>query len=249
MKYAKKLTRHLYLLTSPFRKNWTEQEQRMLRFYSTFVKKGDWCFDIGANIGNRSRIFLELGAKVVAVEPQEGCVSELRKLRSRRLHVIQKVLGPSEGTTELLVADASVLSTLSTDWMNAVRQSGRFSTRVWERKQRVEMTTLDALIKKFGMPVFIKIDVEGFELEVLKGLSRPVPALSFEFTPEVIDSAIGCIHYLTSLNGKALFNYSINESMEMVFSEWAPAQDVVSALRMRENNIKIFGDVYVKFPH
>jgi FkbM family methyltransferase len=246
MRYVKKIMKFLRLMIFPSTKNWSEQDYRMFKFYSAFINKGDCCFDIGANVGNRTRIFLGLGAKVVAVEPQKGCVAELYKIKSRRLHIMQKVLGASEGTTELLVSDAAVLSTLSLDWMNAVRRSGRFSSRIWERKQTVAMTTLDSLIREFGMPSFIKIDVEGFEREVLRGLSRPVPALSFEFTPEILNTAVDCVRYLTSLDKEALFNYSLNESMELALPNWVPSEEIVLALKSYENNVKVFGDVYAR---
>ena len=48
-------------------------------FYSEFIKEGDVVFDVGANKGNRTVIFLELGAKVVAVEPQKECYEHLTK--------------------------------------------------------------------------------------------------------------------------------------------------------------------------
>ena len=44
--------------------------RRGLNFYSELIKKDDLCFDIGANYGNRSEVFIKLGAKVVAFEPQ-----------------------------------------------------------------------------------------------------------------------------------------------------------------------------------
>ena len=46
----------------------------------------------------------------------------------------------------------------------------------------VPVTTLDALIERHGVPSFVKVDAEGFEEEVLQGLSRSIKALSFEFT-------------------------------------------------------------------
>ena len=52
--------------------------QKMVGFYSGFIKKGDMCFDVGANLGDRTEAFLKLGAKVVVVEPQEDCIKTLK---------------------------------------------------------------------------------------------------------------------------------------------------------------------------
>ena len=83
------------------------------------------------------------------------------------------------------------------------------------------MTTLDKLIEKYGEPVFIKIDVEGFELEVLKGLTRPVKLLSYEYTvPEQIDRVIECMEQIQKVNPKIECNYSIGESMDFALEEW-----------------------------
>src|SRR5262245_55918355 len=56
---------------------WTPQDRRMQAFYSSFLAPGDLCFDVGANIGNRVKIFLAIGARVVAVEPQRECARVL----------------------------------------------------------------------------------------------------------------------------------------------------------------------------
>jgi hypothetical protein len=47
-------------------------------FFEGFLSKGELCFDVGANVGNRITPFLQIGAKVVAVEPQEPCYNLLR---------------------------------------------------------------------------------------------------------------------------------------------------------------------------
>ena len=60
-----------------------------LSFYSQFLNPNTLCFDIGANIGNRTEIFLTLGARVIAVEPQKECAKMLRLRFGNAITVIQ----------------------------------------------------------------------------------------------------------------------------------------------------------------
>src|SRR5271157_163822 len=151
----------------------------MKEFYSQFMSSKDVVFDIGANIGNRTRVFAELAGLVVAVEPQESCWEVLKTEfgGNRRVIPIREAAGAKEGTGYLQLS--GVLSSLSPSWIDAVKKSGRFSCHSWGDPYPVGMTTLDRLIKIFGVPSFVKIDVEGYEFEVLKGLSSPVGALSY----------------------------------------------------------------------
>ena len=104
--------------------------QQMRAFYSDFIRDGDLCFDVGANMGNRVDVFLELGARVVAVEPQDDCCRELRRKygTSERVEVVPKALGETNGEARLMISSASTLSTLSNEWIDTVTKSGRFST-------------------------------------------------------------------------------------------------------------------------
>ncbi|MDD5633944.1 MAG: FkbM family methyltransferase, partial [Candidatus Omnitrophica bacterium] len=70
----------------------------MLRFYARFIKKGELCFDIGANIGDRTGVFLKLGASVIAIEPQENCVKRMIEKfgKNKRFKVVQKILSDCE---------------------------------------------------------------------------------------------------------------------------------------------------------
>ena len=45
--------------------------KKRTEFYNTLINKHDLCFDVGANVGNRVAPLLEIGAKVIAVEPQK----------------------------------------------------------------------------------------------------------------------------------------------------------------------------------
>ena len=81
------------------------------------------------------------------------------------------------------ICGAHTISSLSHDWIRSVVASGRFADHVWNRRERVPVDTLDHLMARFGRPSFIKIDVEGFEDQVVAGLSRPVPEMSVAIAP------------------------------------------------------------------
>jgi hypothetical protein len=144
----------------------------------------------------------------------------------------------------MYVSSASTISSLSPEWIDAVQASGRFGDENWEKQQPVEMQTLDSLIAQFGRPAFAKIDVEGFEDQVLSGLSTPIPAMSFEFTPEYIDSTYRSIDRLNSL-GVARFQLSLGESLEYVAAEWCNADGMKQLLAKAP--AESFGDVYARF--
>lgn len=224
--------------------------KRMKGFYSQFIRSGDLCFDVGANVGSRTEIFLRLGARVVAVEPQADCMRELQRKYSRNKSVIlvQKGLDEKPGERELYISDANPISSISREWISAVTDSGRFAAYRWDRSQLITMTTLDLLIESYGVPAFCKIDVEGAELTVLKGLSKPIKVLSFEFTPEFVVSTLGCIEHLSGL-GSVAYNYSVEESMCLALSNWVTGEEMGEILkRLPDKNL--FGDVYARFiPH
>ncbi|GAI57662.1 unnamed protein product, partial [marine sediment metagenome] len=194
--------------------------RKLLRFYSQFVNEGDLCFDIGANIGNRIGVFLKLGATVVAVEPQNSCMRKLLKKygNNNKVFLVHKALGSREGKGNLILSNSHTVSSMSKEWIDCVRDSDMFFTSTsafqWHENVTVPVTTLDKLIRKYGSPAVCKIDVEGFEYQVIKGLSQPAEMISFEFTPtpKLINRSIESIKHLSAI-GNVQFNYSFGESM------------------------------------
>jgi FkbM family methyltransferase len=226
---------------------WTPHDQRMLEFYSGFIAPGELCFDVGANIGNRVKIFLELGARVVAVEPQPECARVLDAAFGHhpRFTLVEKALGETEGHAEMMISDADPISSLSREWIAAVVESGRFAGQRWNRTRVVEMTTLDQLVARYGAPTFIKIDVEGYEYGVVKGLSTPVKALSLEFTPEFLESTFRCFEHLEKI-GDIRLNLSFEESMRWTLDEWVGRYEMVEILSGFEDDHGVWGDLYVR---
>lgn len=220
--------------------------KRMASFYSQFVRPGALVFDVGANVGSRCEVFLELGARVVAVEPQPICQEVLARLfkGNDRLTLVCKALGEAPGEATMYLSDTSGLSTLSKEWIERVRKSGRFAGHDWSQVVTVPVTTIDALITEHGEPEFCKIDVEGFEVQVLSGLSRPIRAASFELTKETPENAVACIDRLEAL-GRYEYNFSTSESMTMERTAWMGADEMKSVVRTALP-VMYFGDVYAR---
>jgi FkbM family methyltransferase len=234
------------LLSDNFPKSRLECTHRM-QFYRQFIAKNDICIDAGANLGNRTRVFLELGARVVAVEPQPYCARILRAKfgRNPRFTLVESALGSAPGKAEMSVGEAHTIATLSTDLRRRTTESGRWTGNEWTGALTVDVTTLDQLLSTYGMPAFCKIDVEGFELEVLRGASRALPSLSFEFTlPEMRDQAMACLERLDSL-GSYRYNYSRCEDTSLAIADWvtsAELRDLIGEMSSRPT----WGDIYAK---
>jgi FkbM family methyltransferase len=222
------------------------RQRRLRALYRQFVEPGDLVFDIGAHLGNRTRAFAALGCRVVAVEPQPHVARMLRRLvgQGRQVQVIESAVTRAPGRVALAVSERTpTVSTVSGDWRTARAQDADFAAVSWNQSFDVTATTLDALIGEHGRPAFIKIDVEGAELEVLQGLSQPVPAVSFEFLPAALDAAERCCTRLAEL-GSYRFNWSLAESSRLVSPDWVDGSSLIR--RLRELAPTRHGDIYAR---
>jgi FkbM family methyltransferase len=211
--------------------------------YGQFITPNDLVFDIGSHVGDRIAAFRRLGARVVAAEPQPALVTTLRLLYGRdpAVSVEATAVGPREGTLALRINTANpTVSTASADFVRAADGAPGWEGQRWDRTIQVPVTTLDALIARHGVPAFVKIDVEGFEAEALGGLSRPVPALSFEFTTIQKDVARACLARCRDL-GYLRYNAALGESQSL--GDWRGADAIAAwldALPLEANS----GDIY-----
>jgi hypothetical protein len=114
----------------------------------------------------------------------------------------------------------------------------------WEESVAVEMITLQELIERYGVPELCKIDVEGYELEVLSGLQEPLPLLSFEYLRSQLPAARACVKRLESL-GTYEYNDSPGETHKLRRPAWAPASVLLKELE-QPSGWKRSGDIYAR---
>jgi hypothetical protein len=133
---------------------------------------------------------------------------------------------------------------MSQTWIDAAAADRRFARVRWNRSIEVEVITLDDLIALHGEPAFCKIDVEGFEVDVLLGLSRPLRALSFEYLPAAHDLAMATLDRVERL-GDYQYNYSAVETMRWTSYRWLDAADL-SAVLDHVRPLGRSGDVYAR---
>jgi FkbM family methyltransferase len=218
--------------------------KKMIRFYRNFLGQGDLCFDIGAHTGNRTATWLRLGARVVAVEPQPAYIRLLEKKFSKcpEFSLEKKAVGRIPGKAILYISRMNpAISTLSDEWKTVLVD---FDPSVaWEDKVETEVISLDEMVTRYGLPVFCKIDVEGYEEEVLEGLSLPLPALSFEFFPTTLYRTVQCIQILEKL-GNYRYNWALTESFRLKSSSWVEADEIVSAMESYAGRKS--GDIYAR---
>ncbi|RDC73772.1 FkbM family methyltransferase [Rhodovulum sp. 12E13] len=217
---------------------------RMDALYARFLRPGALAFDVGAHVGDRTACFRRLGARVVAVEPQPAALRALRLIHGRDAGVTLAgaAVGAADGRAALRVNVANpTVSTLSEGFVAAAAGAEGWQGQRWDRVADVPLTTLDALIAAHGAPDFVKVDVEGMEDVALAGLSRAVPALSFEVTTIHRGAALGALAQVAAL-GPYRFALSLGEGFDLP-DEWVGAETIaqrIAALPDAANS----GDVY-----
>lgn len=221
------------------------RDAAMDALYRRFIPEGGLAFDIGSHVGDRIGSFRRLGARVVALEPQPDCARVIRTLYAtdRDVTLVESACGPQPGKLTLHINSANpTVTTASTDFVKSADGAGGWEGQVWDREIEVPVTTVDALIAAHGTPDFVKIDVEGFEADVLAGLTRPLKALSFEFTTIQRDVAHRCLDRLAAI-GPYRFDVALGESQRLTFGRWVDRTDMaghIAALPHEANS----GDVY-----
>jgi len=217
-------------------------------FYSGFITPNMKIIDVGVNVGNYSQAFLNFGAKVIGLEPQKYCQNILRKRfkNATNFKLIPLASGSKVSTEEIHTPTSHTVASMNKNWIDSVKQSNRFNGEVWNKTETISVTTLDLIIKENFIPDYIKIDVEGYELEVLKGLNHQINFISFEITlPEMKQSAIDCVNEIARIGN---YVYTIpSEDKIMDTKNWYSKSEIISQLEsLSQSNKKVSSDIFCK---
>jgi FkbM family methyltransferase len=238
-------------------KNWILAREKQIDFYRRLLpdlRHGDLIFDIGANVGFKTDLFLRLGARVIAIEPDETNQSILKekfvrfRLVRRPLIIVGKAVSDKSALETMWIdGPGSAVNTLNQKWANTLkgnkaRQTYGHCGLDFARQKTVETTTVEQLISAHGVPIFIKIDVEGYELNVIRGLQHPVPYLSFEVNlPEFRSEGLQCVEILARLAAAGKFNYAVDCEQGLALERWLSAEEFLHVLgQCTENAIEVF---------
>jgi FkbM family methyltransferase len=206
-------------------------------FLRPFVPKGGLAFDIGANVGDFTAMLLELVARPVAVEPTPESAAAFSR-RFPKVPLERVAMADHAGVGRLLVGAKDTDNTLSTAY-GAVLEDKR---GVKLTAIDVPLSTMDELALKYGQPKFVKIDVEGYEAEVVSGMSFDPPALSFEFHSSLPDQLSRCLGALDDRGYR--FRPVIRTATEWA-ADWQAAGELLTFIEERgTDDSLLWGDIY-----
>lgn len=237
-----------------------DDRRREIEFYRNLLdgfRKADLIFDVGANCGYKVDIFLRVGATVVAAEPDELNQEILRqkffkyRLKRKPLVVVGKAVSEKSSIQKMWIdTPGSALNTLSMKWAETLRDDeSRFGHRLaFGQWKEVETVSIEQLIALHGEPFYIKIDVEGHELNVLRGIRRPVPYLSFEVNlPEFRREGLECVQVLGSLTPDGKFNYTADCRRGLAIDQWISGEQISAVLdSCTHKSIEVFWKTAVR---
>lgn len=208
-------------------------------FYKKLITPDSLCFDIGANIGYKSKIFLSLNANVIAFEPQSDCKKYLQNINNPNFQFYSFGVGSQNETKLLNLANHTEVATFSDKMMSYYKTK----TLDWHETESVTVKKLDTLIKEFGLPDFCKIDTEGYELEILTHLTYKIPIIEFEFAAAFVDDTVQIISLLE--NEHTVFNFNLNEKPKFELSKWINAQEMIIIFNKLPIE-RLHGNIFVK---
>jgi FkbM family methyltransferase len=240
--YRLRYSRTYQLFLDIFQPDRLAGEKREVDFYRSFLPECSLVFDIGGYDGHKTAAFLHFSQNVVCCEPDATNFRLLKeRFRSQKKRVMLEnvALGDQTGSKEYFIHhEGSAFNTMNKKFLSVIESDDmqRWREKVEFKKEiKVAVTTLDDLIKKFGKPEFIKIDTEGYELNVIRGLNQPVKFISAEcLIPEFLPETIAIMNHLSKHDTGIRFN--VSEDEKLIFEEFKSAEEIIRFFTNTDKN-------------
>jgi FkbM family methyltransferase len=158
-------------------------------------------FDIGTNHGNFTDEHLKIypDANFICIEANPVLCSFLvdKYKNNKNIKVYHYVMSDKSGEniSFYINKDCDGISTASKNWVD----NSRFNKTNWNDAILIETITLDDLINSTFVPDILKVDVEGYENTVLRGLTKKANIIQFEWAEEELVSIQDTCNYLQSI--------------------------------------------------
>lgn len=138
----------------------------------TAVRNDRLVIDVGMHTGEDTRRFLDAGYDVVAIEANPELVREAQttfaaEIRDRRLKIVEAAVAASHGTAQMGITYPTIWSSLDPEIIK------RNETIAGSRYRYIEVETLpfEAVLAEHGVPHYLKIDIEGYEMLCVRALA------------------------------------------------------------------------------
>jgi FkbM family methyltransferase len=204
-------------------------------------------FDIGANVGATLEIFKTKSKTVVGFEANPSLCDFLKsKYKNQNVIIDNRGLSNKNEIKQFKISNANTISTFSDDWVNNSRFTGMYN---WNNVVDVETITLDSAIEQYGIPDYIKIDVEGYEFEVLTSFTKLIQntIICFEWAEEQKDKIELTLNHIKTLGYN---NFSYTEADKVLFNDeikWSSFENFDIIKKLNPEKKDKWGMIYFKF--
>ena len=208
-------------------------------FYQTFLIKNKLIFDLGANLGDKSHVFLKFTDKIILYEPEEDLFERLKfRFRKNNKVVLNNLLISD------LVGDVVFNSVVENEAYSSIVNNYKDNFDHLKKslviKKIKKSSTLNFEINKHGIPYYIKIDCEGAENLILKNLKYNIEVLSFEANlPLFLKQTTEIIDYLKN-NFNRCYNIRKEGEFNFLFKNHLDSEEIVENLTYLKQPVEIF---------
>tara|TARA_A100001015_G_scaffold314803_1_gene425089 strand:- start:613 stop:1350 length:738 start_codon:yes stop_codon:yes gene_type:complete len=215
--------------------SWLKEEYL---FHKKFLDKESMIFDLGANLGDKTHIFLKFSKKVICYEPENKMFNILsHRFKTKRVVVNKKIISNKEKNLKFLIPkDNEAYSTINEKSLKQFKHISKNKISSQIKKS----TTINKEITKFGKPNYIKIDCEGAEKKILENLNFKIKIISFELNlPYFYKDGKKILNYFSKkFNSK--FNIRIHDEFKFKFKKNVNKKKCLDFLKRKKFTVEIF---------